>query len=117
MVPVPSDQLAALHRFCDGWTAIRPIRKEVFEHDRLVCLLSNGYIIGTPGSTGDPVHFWELPSHVLGRYHMELQTATYTMHEGRTRAIGIGPFQDLVIRLVTNPNGYVYLSTILETKG
>lgn len=115
MTPTPSEQLEALRQFCDGWTTMRPMRKEVIEHERVVCLLSNGYILGTPASSGDPVHFWELPSHVLGRHHTELQTATYAMHEGRTRGIGIGPFQDLIIRLVTNPNGYVYLPNTGDT--
>jgi hypothetical protein len=86
------------------------MRKKVIDHEYMKCILSNGYILGTtapPGEPLDPMHFWELPSYVLGRHHMERQTTTYTMHEGRTRAIEIDPFQDLVVRLVTGFNGSV----------
>ena len=110
MAPTPSDQLAALRQFCDGWINLRPMNKEVIEREDVACWLSNGYIIGQAASTGDPWYFWELPSHVRGRHHTDLQTVTYAMHEGRTRAIGICPFQDLLVRLVTNSNGYVHLS-------
>jgi hypothetical protein len=108
--PTPSGQLAALRQFWDEWVAMRPMRKKVIDHERMECIVSNGYILGTiapPGEPLDLIHVWELPSYVLGRHHMERQTTTYPTHEGQTRAIEIDPFQDLLMRLVTGFNGSV----------
>ena len=114
VIPTPSDQLAALRQFCDGWIAMRPVRKNVIKYERIKCILSNGYILGTTSSLAEPLllHLWKLPTHVLGRHRMEYRTATHTMHEGRTRAIEIDPFQDLLVRLVTNINGFAHASNI-----
>jgi len=85
-----------------------PMKKQVIEHESIDCLLVNGFMIVTTAASGGPTQLWELPSHVLGRHSMEIRTIINTAHETLIRAIGIGPFQDLQIRLATNPpNGYV----------
>jgi len=82
------------------------MRKQVIEHESMGCMLVNGYMIGITAVPGDPTQFWELPSDVLGRHRMKIRTAIDTAHE--IGVIGVGPFQDLQIRLVINlPNGYV----------
>ena len=35
VTPTPSEQLGALRQFRDGWTAIRPMRKEAIKTERI----------------------------------------------------------------------------------